>query len=173
MELMKNLVISRTTSCLRFSEYMLSLTQFNGRAEQVKPYLNESNPSDRSTRSVFSFDSQLHSPLSTFSPRGNLIVSHVLITSTLCWWCLGIFMRGLIGQNCLRRLRLFEAIFSYNFVLGRIGPLLYADIKYTYLALDSFMAFPINPFTAGCNSPTKLYPTLWLSRCMTVSGDYF
>jgi len=53
----------------------------------------------------------------------------------------------------------------------RIGPLLYADI--TYLALDLFTAFQINPFTAGCNGPTKLYPTLWLSRCMMVSGDYF
>ena len=54
-----------------------------------------------------------------------------------------------------------------------IGPLLYADITYTYLALDSFTAFPINPFTVGCNGPTKLYPTLWLSHCMMVSGDYF
>ena len=42
----------------------------------------------------------------------------------------------------------------------QIGPLLYADITYTYLALDSFTAFPINPFTVGCNGPTKLYPTL-------------
>ena len=41
-----------------------------------------------------------------------------------------------------------------------IGPLLYADITYTYLVLDLFTAFPIILFTVGCNGPTKLYPTL-------------
>jgi hypothetical protein len=43
---------------------------------------------------------------------------------------------------------------------SRIGPLLYADIMYTYLVLDSFTAFLINPFTAGCNGTTELYLTL-------------
>ena len=59
-----------------------------------------------------------------------------------------------------------------SFMERRIGPLLYADITYTYLALDLFTAFPMNPFTAGCNGPMILYPTLWLSDCMMVSGDY-
>lgn len=39
--------------------------------------------------------------------------------------------------------------------------------------LDSFTAFLINLFTAGCNGVTKLYPTLWSSRYIIVSGDYF
>jgi hypothetical protein len=44
--------------------------------------------------------------------------------------------------------------------LIRIGPLLYADITYTYLVLDSFTAFLINPFTAGWNGTTELYLNL-------------